>query len=114
RSRHTGRTRRTPAPQRLSRPGSPRSTASLASARFSSRGDSWPPSSCRTTAATPAADGAAADVPKNRQTPFAVAGQTFGSGKPPDPLIETPSAAVHVGATAVRKLVPGTPVHGPT
>jgi hypothetical protein len=42
------------------------------------------------------------------------AGQTFGFGKPPDPLTETPSAAVQVGATAVRNLDPATPWHGPT
>src|SRR5215813_4480349 len=79
---------------------------------FSPRGARVPPFSSRSRAATPAAEGAAAEVPKNRQSPCAVAGQVPEPNRP-TPLTETPSAAVQFGARKVRNPPPGMPWQGP-
>ena len=66
-----------------------------------------PPAASSTRAATPAALGVAADVPKKRQSPCVAAGQ-LPAPNPPAPLTETPSAEVYVGASFVRPPPPAT------
>jgi hypothetical protein len=79
---------------------------------FRAIGEIRPPNSCRVSAATPAALGAAADVPKKRQAPWVVVGQV-PEPKGPTPLTETPSAASQYGAVKLRDEPPETPLHGP-
>src|SRR5215217_3305508 len=80
---------------------------------LSCRGAMVPPNSCLVSAATPAAVGAAAEVPKNRHWPCTVVGQV-PEPNPPAPLTDTPSEAAQVGPGAVRRTPPGTPWQGPT
>ena len=80
-----------PAPVVESSPGGGTSTAVLASRARMVAGAVAAPSSCRTMASQPAVCGAAADVPKNRQSPGLTAGQV-PEPKVPTPLTCTPSA----------------------
>ena len=101
-----------PAPLVGSSPGGPRSTAVAASrARTVAGGDAAPISS-RTSASQPAVCGAAAEVPKNRQSPGTTDGQV-PDPKPPTPLTEVPSAPRKSSPWNCCGAGPATPTHGP-
>src|SRR3954462_12605675 len=94
----------TPAPK----PRPSRRNASRLSALLRPRGSTSPPLASRTSAATPAADGVAAEGPKKRHSPWLSVGQV-PEPKPPEPLTDTPSAAVQFGALTVFGAGPGRP-----